>query len=117
MSAFNPPYVRRTAAASGVVAPPAEESTGYYEPVMTDNGEYLVMGDGDIVMAFALYPTGPHNEIFTVSETPPGTAEDYYEGSETEPVGAPEGFRWYKPSDGVIYTRILDDGILVWAEL
>jgi hypothetical protein len=116
MSAFNPPYVRRTAASSsgGGVSPPLAAS--YYEPMMTMQGEYMVMMDGDIVMAEILAPYLLHNEIDTVVDVPPGTEIYYYEGEDT-PSDPDVGDRWYKPSDGVIYTYILDGGLLVWADL
>lgn len=116
MSAYNPPYVRRTASpATGGVVPPAEIAE-YYEPLMTMQGEYLVMMDGDIVMAKILPPYLLHNETDTVVDVPPGTEVYYYDG-ETTPADPDEGDRWYKPSDGVIYTYILDGAVLVWAEV
>ena len=117
MSAYNPPYMRRTAAASssgGGSAPAVAAS--YYEPLMTMQGEYLVMMDGDIVMAEILAPYLLHNETDTVVDVPPGTEIYYYDG-ETTPADPDEGDRWYKPSDGVIYTYIRDGALLVWAEL
>lgn len=116
MSAYNPPYVRRTAAASSPGGGSPSAATSYYEPLMTMQGEYLVMMDGDIVMAEILPPYLLHNGTDTVVDVPLGTEIYYYDGEAT-PADPDEGDRWYKPSDGVIYTYILDGALLVWAEV